>query len=121
MCGRRKTGAIAPASLGLPDIHTELMGIIMCTLSELRGFHQTMKDDRQVAFDALQRSILAKAPDVPEQKRAIEALLYAFEVLDDELFSPLATEILNREGDEPGEDPRREHGTYTTSNGMRAA
>lgn len=97
------------------------MGTTMTTLSELRDWHRSIKDDRNEAFDALQRAILAKAPDVAEQKRAIEALIFAFEVLDDEMFAPLATEIMDREADEPGEDPVREHGTYFTNTGIRAA
>lgn len=92
----------------------------MTTLCELRDWHRTLKDDRHEAFEMLQRAILAKAPDAAEQRRAIEALIFAFEVLDDELFAPLATEIMDRAADEPGENPLREHGTYVASNGLRA-
>ncbi|MFG1462309.1 hypothetical protein V5F77_05360 [Xanthobacter sp. DSM 24535] len=65
----------------------------------------------------------AKASCLPtEQYNAVLSAIHLMNaVFSEEIGDALEAEASRVEDDSPAENPRREHGTYTTSNGMRAA
>ncbi|MFG1429294.1 hypothetical protein [Roseixanthobacter glucoisosaccharinicivorans] len=76
-------------------------------------------------WEESRRALLAtaKASQLPtEQYNAVLSAIHLMHaVFQEDIADMLEAAASRPEADEPGENPRREHGTYFTANGMRAA
>lgn len=90
----------------------------MSAITELQDY----RDGWATAMEYVKAYLLGrvqKAPDAGTVNKGLEALHYAIASMDDHLRE-LNVAIAKLEAEEPGEDMRREHGTYFCSNGLRA-
>lgn len=76
-------------------------------------------------WEESRRALLATAKAsrlAPEQYNAVLSAIHLMHaVVKEDIGDMLEAAASRLEAEEPGEDPRREHGTYYTANGMRAA
>lgn len=86
----------------------------------------TLRDNREwflrnakEAIDSLNRRAAAELH--PEAQDALYDTIQAMEAALTDTFDPLISKVIEDFEPEIGQEPRREHGTYFTSNGMRAA
>lgn len=91
------------------------------TLSEFSTWAERQMRD---ALDDLRKRLLDEAPE--EARDAVQGLMETLDSVGSDDWDSLMHRVLmdaEPDEDDPAlyENPRREHGTYFTSNGMRAA